>query len=100
MVHFRGKLALRRDLRPPHSESNVLGSNRTPGYLGQVPYIDTWLQTTTIVLPWAQFSTNRQGQNQALAACLARRKDKEAPTKLIHPRALRKILSNDCCTSQ
>ena len=72
----------------------------TPGYLGQVPYIDTWMQTTTIVLPLGWFGTNRQGQNRAFVAHLARQKDKEAPTKLIHPGALRKIVSSDCRTSQ
>lgn len=65
MTCFRGRLALGRDsLNLPTVKAVYWVVTETPGYPDQWLYIDTWLQTPTIVLPWVPLGTNRQGQNK------------------------------------
>lgn len=56
----------------------------TPRYPDQWPYIDTWLQTATMVLLWVRFGANRQEQNKKFMAQSAKQKDKNVSGKSIH----------------
>lgn len=67
---------------------------RTPGYADYFLYVDTWLQTTTVVLPWVWFGMNRQGQSKA-------RKEQEGASKVNPPREPEKeLISSHYHTSQ
>lgn len=95
MTHLRDRLVLRKDLKHPHSESSVSGSVRDPRISRPSSIYRHMAEDSHYSAPLGLVRQNRQGQNRAFMACLARRKDKETPTKLIHPGALRKILSSD-----
>lgn len=56
----------------------------TPGYPDQWPYIDPWLQNTTIVPLWGQYGANRQGQSEVSVAQPTQERNKKVSAKIIH----------------